>query len=284
MTRGSGLVWHSGEGEMDKLILQSSSGGRAEVYRYGAHLTSWQTSRGKQWIFLSQQARFDKTSAIRGGIPVIFPQFNAFGDGPRHGFARNLDWQIKHVADDHVCLYLESGDNTKVWPFRFRAELSCLITDQSLSVGLKVINTDTKPLQFTCALHSYLAVDNLAKLRISGLQGLHYWDNDGSDFTARKRFTDPTLTFEDAIDRVFFRYREPIVVNTESGSLGLEHQGFEDIVVWNPGHTGAATMEDFGDDEYTSMVCIEAAQIDRPILLPAGETWLGMQTFTDNDV
>lgn len=52
---------------------------------------SW-IHRGKGRLFTSPRAVFRSGQAIRGGIPVIFPQFGACGPGLRHGFARLLEW------------------------------------------------------------------------------------------------------------------------------------------------------------------------------------------------
>ena len=57
----------------------------------GAHVLSW-VSQGRERLYLSPSNLWDGTSAIRGGVPVCFPQFNQRGTLPKHGFARNMDW------------------------------------------------------------------------------------------------------------------------------------------------------------------------------------------------
>eukprot|EP00166_Cyanidium_caldarium_P001911 ctg_2012.g653 len=54
----------------------------AEVYLFGACVTSWKVrDAASEVLFLSDQAVFDRSTAIRGGIPVCFPQF---GNQGRH--------------------------------------------------------------------------------------------------------------------------------------------------------------------------------------------------------
>jgi glucose-6-phosphate 1-epimerase len=47
------------------------------------------------------------------------------------------------------------------------------------------------------------------------------------------------------------------------------------IVVWNPWDKKAKAMQDFGDAEYKSMLCVEPAAVERPITLKPGEEWKG---------
>ncbi len=46
--------------------------------RHGATLTGWSVG-GEQLIFVSPRAVFQPPKAIRGGVPVCFPQFGNLG-------------------------------------------------------------------------------------------------------------------------------------------------------------------------------------------------------------
>ena len=50
----------------------------ANIHLFGATVISWAVD-GEQQLFVSGQSLFDQTKAIRGGIPIVFPQF---GPGP----------------------------------------------------------------------------------------------------------------------------------------------------------------------------------------------------------
>lgn len=278
-------LWQAGRGDLAKLVLTTKEGARAEVYRHGAHLTSWRTAKGKEWIFTSEQAQFAPGQAIRGGVPVIFPQFNAFGSGPRHGFARNLPWQSIDAPTaslpDTCTLTLESSDHTKAaWDYRFAATYMCEISDNQLRMTLQITNTDSKAFQFTAALHTYFAIAALKATRLEGLQGLSYWDNDGSDFKQRAIQQDDELSFNDAIDRVYFNCNTPLILHDGEQRLRIASEGFTDVVVWNPGREAASMMADMAADEYQKMLCIEAAAIDQPLVLEPGEVWRGSQILT----
>ena len=277
-------LWQTGCGEFAKLTLTNTSGASADIYRYGAHLTSWKTASGKEWMFLSEQAQFAAGKAIRGGVPVIFPQFSGFGAGPRHGFARNLEWQLENEpreqnGESRCKFILEANDNTlAIWPHRFRAEFIASLTAQQLTMTLAIHNMDSAPFTFTAALHTYFAVSDIHKVALQGLSGLSYWDNNGSDFK-RDRFiqNDDQLTFPDAIDRVYFSCQKSLQLVDGNERLSIQADGFNEVVVWNPGAEATKKLDDMADNEYQKMLCIEAALIDKPITLAPGETWHGSQ-------
>ena len=60
---------------MSFVEIQHPSGSKVIVDPFGATVISWTLPSGKEILYLS--AIYDKThkNPIRGGIPVIFPQF-----------------------------------------------------------------------------------------------------------------------------------------------------------------------------------------------------------------
>jgi glucose-6-phosphate 1-epimerase len=278
----SNSPWQTGHGELAKLTLTTPTGASAEIYSYGAHLTSWKTSTGKEWMFLSRQAQFEPGKAIRGGVPVIFPQFSGFGRGRRHGFARNVAWRQEGDISGSQCrLVLEADDQTlALWPHKFRAEFVPHLADNQLEMSLAIHNTDDKPFTFSAALHTYFYVSNLHQVQLRGLQGLNYWDNNGSDFHRdRFVFDQDTLEFPDAIDRVFFANANPLQLVDGEHTLTIENPGFREVVVWNPGAEATQKLDDMADEEYLQMLCVEAAIIDQPVTLMPGERWRGAQVL-----
>lgn len=260
----------------------SSSEGSFKTSDFGAHVFDWTTS-DHSWLFLSRQTSVLGPKAIRGGVPIIFPQFNEFGPGKRHGFARNTQWSFNDALSNEstaVFQLKESDESLSSWPYRFSAQFKVQIKKRSLSLSLQVDNTDGKPFEFTAALHSYFNVDNIYKTHVEGLKGLKYWDNDGSDFKNRHVFEDDFLSFAGAIDRVYFAIQQMLTLSTPKGDLLIEQSGFEDAVIWNPGIEGAKALADLADEDYQNMLCIEAAQIDKPIKLGPGEQWTGEQILS----
>ena len=80
--------------------LLHASGATATVYLWGATLTSYCTAQREEIIFVSPGAVFDGTQPIRGGVPVVFPQFGRPDQRlPMHGFARTSMWSVDSIVD-----------------------------------------------------------------------------------------------------------------------------------------------------------------------------------------
>ena len=50
-------------------------------------------------------------------------------------------------------------------------------------------------------------------------------------------------------------------------------------VLWHHYPLGAA-LADLPDEDWQHMICIEAAQVDEPVILSPGQDWAGMQSLT----
>ena len=167
----------AGAGGLPMVALRSTDGASAHVYLHGAHVTSWKPARDSdERLFLSERSEFRAGAAIRGGIPVIFPQFAAEGPLPRHGFARTSEWTLDNVSskggDAIASLSLrDSADTRAIWNHEFLATLGVRVGGDQLAVTLAVENRGKSPLAFTAALHSYLRVHDVRDTRLVGLRG-----------------------------------------------------------------------------------------------------------------
>ncbi|MFM6992164.1 MAG: D-hexose-6-phosphate mutarotase [Rhodoferax sp.] len=258
--------------------LTLAQGDTAWVALQGAHVVSWRAAQ-RERLYLSPRNRWDGHTAVRGGVPVCFPQFNQRGSLPKHGFARNLAWTVgaSVVQDDKVEqeFFLVSSPSTQAfWPQQFEATVRVLLTPGALTVTLWVRNTDSKPLEFSGALHTYLAVDQIEQARLTGLQGQAEWDavRDHHATAAAQ------LQFDGEFDRVYKAAPSPSCLHDGANRLAISQSGtWADSVVWNPGREKCAAMADLPGDGYLHFVCVEAAQVMSPITLPAAGTWQGWQ-------
>ncbi|KQY54943.1 D-hexose-6-phosphate mutarotase [Lysobacter sp. Root494] len=242
---------------------------------HGAHVLSWTPADQRERLFLSERARFDGNSAIRGGVPVIFPQFSERGTGMRHGFARVLSWRFIGVENEHATFELRNDERTAHWPHTFIARLLVSLSATALELTLEVENTGDGTFDFTAALHTYLRVDALEGAAVAGLQGCDYEDSAAGGVLRREESYE--VRFDGEVDRIYNDVVAPLTLADGTGELSIEQESFTDAVVWNPGAALAATIGDLAPDDYRRFVCIEAGTVLQPLVLVPGERWVGTQ-------
>jgi glucose-6-phosphate 1-epimerase len=265
--------------------LQTRRTSQAIVSLRGAQVLSWIPAGGRERLYLSPDAVFDGSRSIRGGIPVCFPQFSSLGDLPKHGILRTLDWTVtgQKCASDYVWVTLEISDTAEtraLWPHPFRAELTVGIEADHLGIELEIENTGQQAFSFTGALHSYLRVSEAEALSLTGLYGLEYRDAAKGNVMVWER--SPELLVEDEVDRVYHNLKRPLLLDDGSHRLGIEQEGFPDVVVWNPWETLCRELPDMPDADFRRMLCVEAAVAQLPITLNAGDVWWGRQSLTND--
>ena len=260
--------------------LRSAQGDSALVALHGAQVLSW-VAGGRERLYLSPRAVFDGQSAIRGGIPLCFPQFNQRGPLPKHGFARNLAWVAQAPCWDTeqdaamLRLRLASSHSTQaIWPQDFETQLTLTLGDGWMRVHLDVRNTGETPWEFTTALHTYLSVDAIESTRLEGLDGCARWDA----VLDQHGMQSGTVTFADEYDSVFRAPAQPMCLRDGPNILQIsQSQDMGSTVVWNPGARLCSRLADLPADGYRFMLCVEAAQIDGPVRLAPGARWQGWQ-------
>ncbi|MGA8513933.1 MAG: D-hexose-6-phosphate mutarotase [Burkholderiaceae bacterium] len=265
------------------------------VALHGAQVLSWQTGDGRERLYLSPQAVMDGQAAIRGGVPVCFPQFNTRGLLPKHGFVRHSAWQPMGNPTDaaaqaqdtaqtqgavqnlQLAFHHRIGSQPSIdalWPHPFELLLTVRLAPNSLHMALQVRNTGAHALPFTVALHTYLAVQQLAQVRLHGLDSLRYWDA----LTDTHPVHAGDWRYGGPFDAVFPAAPTPLVLHDQACALEItQSPNLANTVVWNPGPALSQQLADMPDDGYQHMLCVEAGQIDAPVLLAPGEQWLGWQ-------
>jgi len=264
--------------------LQSPDGSQATVLLHGGHLVSWIPAGGEEQLYLSPKAAAGPGQAVRGGVPVIFPQFEQRGPDttlPRHGLARTRPWRVDSSSQgkDHAQVTLvlkDSGETRALWPHGFTLELTISLSAQRLDMELHAHNTGDTAWPFAAALHTYLAVSDLTLVRLQGLEGCHYVDNmvDGEALEDH-----PEKRFHGEIDRIYAA-APGLLLRDGPRRLGIETHNMPDAVIWNPGPDKCAALKDIPEDGWQHMLCVEAANIFLPVTLGPDESWTGRQSLT----
>lgn len=261
--------------------VRSEDGATVTVTDHGAHVLSWISADGEEALYMSGHSGFGGSAAIRGGVPIIFPQFSERGTGKRHGFARTAGWRLEFAGTDNgkgIARYaLNDADVPgNAWPHRFAMRFEVAVSGQELRMTLSVSNPSQEAWAFNAALHSYWHVSDVERIRISGLNGLAYLDQVAGGTHAVQQ--EETLRIAGEVDRIYGRVPGIIDLIDEERILVLSQQGFTDAVIWNPGAEKAASLADLTPGGYKSFVCVEAGAILQPVMLAPGQDWQGSQT------
>jgi glucose-6-phosphate 1-epimerase len=269
---------------VERVEIVAADGARAEAYAHGAHVVAWRPASGEERLYLSGSSAFETGVAIRGGIPVIFPQFASLGPLLKHGFARIMEWETVRCGrttsgKGEAQFRLTSSPVTReIWPHDFEATLVASVGGMSLTVALSILNRGGAALSFTAALHTYLLVDDVRDATITGLAAAAYRDSAAGG--TEERQPEPELRVTGELDRIYFDVPSPIEVRDRVRRTRVAMSGFTDAVVWNPGAERAAGLADLEPGGWLRMLCVESAAIGKPVTLGAGERWTGQSTLT----
>ncbi|KAG2501557.1 hypothetical protein HYH03_000064 [Edaphochlamys debaryana] len=268
------------------VALKHACGSSAEMYLFGACVTSWKQPSGDEILYVRPDAVFDKSKPISGGVPHCFPQFGP-GAMQQHGFARNLDWAVSATAADPnpderdptvEVVLTESDYTTKMWPHKFKAVYTVSLHGEQLNCQLRVINTDDKPFDFTAALHTYIEVLSIDKAKVTGLKGLKYLCKAKDPKNPEDKVEDrDAVDFTGYTDSVYLNSPNHVELEVGTGAaVALDSSGWEDTVVWNPWHT----MKDC----YQSFCCVENAKFGSAAKVGPGQSWTASVSFSVVDV
>ncbi|TQE03043.1 hypothetical protein C1H46_011407 [Malus baccata] len=220
---------------------------------------------------MSSKATWKLPKAIRGGIPVCFPQFGNLGSLEQHGFAKNRLWSVDSDPSPlaptnnqtSVDLILKSTEeDLKTWPRSFELRLRVSLNAGKLTLIPRVRNTDSKAFSFTFALINYLYVSDISEVRVEGLETLDYLDN---------------LMRRESHDRP---REEENLCSAEGWHAGCRLFNLDYFFVWNPWDKKAKTIPDLGDEDYKTMLCVDSAAIETPIFLKPSEEWKSGQELS----
>lgn len=136
----------------------------AVINTKGAELFSLKKD-GKNYIWGINSDFWNKTS------PILFPIVGALKNNeyqflnktyqlPRHGFARDLEFEIINKNEDFVTFSLKSSEKTlEVYPFQFELKISYTLEEEKLIVKYEVINLSEEKMYYSIGAHPAFCVD-----------------------------------------------------------------------------------------------------------------------------
>ena len=131
----------------------------------GAELISLK-SNDKEFIWEGNSEFWEKQS------PILFPTIGSlkedtyFFEGkeyhlPRHGFAREKEFQIAEQTETRIVFSLQSdAESEKVYPFQFELQIEYLLVNNKIEVHYKVMNSSKDKMFFSIGGHPGFALFN----------------------------------------------------------------------------------------------------------------------------
>jgi len=272
-----------------KIITDKAS---AEVYIFGATLTSW-IVEGEERIFLSNKSLLDGSGPIRGGIPLVFPQFKSdlTEELPFHGFARISNWRIDSIDysssnKKEVSFVLTNNeikeDYLKIWPHQFELVYTVTLEGKSLSTNIKIKNTGDDKFEFNTLIHTYYHVNDLSASSVYGLMNYSYIDTTPEGNYTVKVQENESVPIVKETDYIYFDVDQD-TFKLQTGfknNITVKKTNFQDCIIYNPWINKSRTLEDLGEENYPHMMCFEVGRVTKPIELEAGAVYEGGQLIT----
>jgi len=217
-------------------------------------------------------------SPVRGGVPVMFPQFNELGPLPKHGLVRTATWQeaASHASTPSAdgAAYQLSLDQSldPRWPHAARLTLDVQAAQGTLEITLSVLNIGNSAFDWTGGLHPYFSVVDSLSATLSGLEGCELQDR--YDVCAKTERARSLSWTGEAFERLYAA-APPLMLDAGSHRLKLSCSGFDQWMVWNPGRELAQSIADLAPEDWRRFVCIEPVVVSRPNRLLPGEAFAG---------
>ena len=184
----------------------------ASIDSLGAELIRLEKD-SKNYIWTVDETYWNKTS------PILFPIVgrlkndtysieNKTYELPRHGFARNFEFQIVNQTESSVVFVLESNSETlKNYPFEFQLQLQYKLVGNELIMKYSVENKSEVTMPFSIGAHPAFTIEDSF-----------------SDYSLKFNQTEEFISYELNNEQFSNSFRK---INSENGQINLNYSLFE---------------------------------------------------------
>lgn len=142
----------------------SNSKLEASIKHNGAELFSLKNNQNKEYIWEGNPEFWGKHS------PILFPIVGTLKNNtytinkneyhlPRHGFARDMEFQLIEKTESSAVFSLRSNEETlKKYPFEFELQLIYTLRETTLDIEYRVINKGETKMPFSIGAHPAIAL------------------------------------------------------------------------------------------------------------------------------
>lgn len=147
-------------------IILSNSELTATINTFGAELISLKNKSNREYIWEGNPNYWGKHS------PILFPIVGCLKNNsycynnvvynlPRHGFAREMDFDVIKKTDSTVVFSIQQSTVTlEKYPFHFELQISYKLINSVLKISFKVINNNDVSMPFSIGAHPAFAIAN----------------------------------------------------------------------------------------------------------------------------
>ena len=139
---------------------------KATINTLGAELIRLE-KKNQDYSWTIDETYWNKTS------PILFPIVGRLKNDtytiegktyelPRHGFARNFEFELENQTENTVVLlFTENQETLKHYPFQFELRLKYELIENSLKINYSILNKSQETMPFSIGAHPAFAIDGL---------------------------------------------------------------------------------------------------------------------------
>lgn len=200
------------------MVILKKDGHEIEILpERGAIVSRW-TYKGKRILY--EDENLEHVHIIRGGMPILFPLCGQLQDDEfyynekqfrlaRHGFARDYEWEMVELKDNHVKLLLKaSAETLSMYPFHFECTVLYSLSENELTVSSTVKNNGDVNMPYQIGFHPYFRSENKLAAKLD-----YNWDEEVTDI---------------------LELRQAYVLQTPDFRIKVRSvKGFDHVVIWS---------------------------------------------------
>ncbi len=204
----------------------------------------------QNYIWTVDETYWNKTS------PILFPIVGRLKNDaytiadkkyelPRHGFARNFEFQILNQTENSVVFVLESNSETlKNYPFEFKLQLEYELDGNELKMNYSVENRSEVTMPFSIGAHPAFAIEDSFSdysLQFNEAEEFVSYELENEQFSNSFRKINSengqinlnySLFEKDALVFKHLKSNELILLNKNKPVLSVQFEGFPYLGIW----------------------------------------------------
>lgn len=221
----------------------------ASIDTLGAELIRLEKDN-QNYIWTVDETYWNKTS------PILFPIVgrlkndtysieNKTYELPRHGFARNFEFQIVNQTESSVVFVLESNSETlKNYPFEFQLQLEYKLVGNELIMKYSVENKSKVSMPFSIGAHPAFTIEDSFSdysLKFNQTEEFISYELDNEQFNAASKKIQSekgiinlnyTLFEKDALVFKHLQSNELTILKKKEPVLSVQFEGFPYLGIW----------------------------------------------------